>query len=292
MAAGRGRKDGVSGSPPVGLLSPNGVRAMLRAIGKATFCAMKEKGMTMELSRREALKLAGLTAFGGAITLAGCSEQGPAQSGTKSVPPDLGTNGRYTLPPLPYDDKALEPVIDRKTLSIHHAKHHAGYVKGANKVLDQLEAARSAGDYSRIKALSRALAFTASGVVLHNLYWRSMTPSPKEGPGGALARGLQRDFGSVAAFKAHLASAAKRVEGSGWAVLACEPLLKKLVVLQVEKHQNLVIWGAAPLLVVDVWEHAYYLGYQNRRADYVDAWMGIIDWDAAAARFERAIKPG
>lgn len=246
----------------------------------------------MELSRREALKLAGLTALGGAITLAGGPELVMAQSATKPTPPDAGTGRRYTLPPLPYDDKALEPVIDRQTLTTHHDKHHAGYVKGANKVLDQLEAARSAGDYSRIKALSRALAFTASGVVLHNLYWRSMTPSPKKAPGGPLARGLQRDFGSVAAFKAHLAAAAKKVEGSGWAVLVCEPLLKKLVVLQVEKHQNLAIWGAVPLLVVDVWEHAYYLSYQNRRADYVDAWMGIIDWDAAAARFDRAIKTG
>ena len=113
----------------------------------------------MELSRREALKLAGLTALGGAIILAGRPELVMAQSGTKSPSPDAWTGGRYTLPPLPYDDKALEPVIDRKTLAIHHDKHHAGYVKGANKVLDQLEAARSAGDYSRIKALSRALAF-------------------------------------------------------------------------------------------------------------------------------------
>jgi Fe-Mn family superoxide dismutase len=244
----------------------------------------------MELSRRDALKLAGLTAFGGVIGLAGVNQRAVAQSGTKPMPPVGETKRRYSLPSLPYDYKALEPVIDEETLRIHHGKHHAGYVNGANKVLDQLETARSSGDYGRIKALSRALAFTGSGVVLHNLYWRSMSPSPKKAPGGALAQHLQRDFGGLAAFKAQLAAAAKKVEGSGWAVLVCEPLLKKLMVLQVEKHQNLAIWGASPLLAIDVWEHAYYLKYQNRRADYVDAWMDIIDWDATAERFDRAMK--
>jgi len=242
----------------------------------------------MDLSRRETLKLAGL---GTAGLLMG-SRDWPAAlaaDAPAAATPAEGT-GRYEHLPLPYAFDALEPAIDARTVELHYTKHHAGYVASANGVLEQLKAAHAGGGYANVKALSRDLAFAASGVVLHNLYWRSMTPKAPPAPAGALAQQIERDFGSLAALKAHFAAAAKVVESNGWAVLAWEPVLRQLLVLQVEKHQNLTIWGCAPLLVCDVWEHAYYLKYQNRRADYVDAWMGLIDWPATAERFDRAAR--
>lgn len=194
----------------------------------------------------------------------------------------------YTLAPLPYAYNALEPVLSEEILSIHHGKHHAGYVRKLNGALEGLAAARAAGDLSSIKALSRALAFAGSGHVLHALYWKSMTPGGGGEPEGALAEALERDFGSREAFNAQFAAAAKKAEGSGWAVLGFEPMGRRLLVLQAEKHQNLAIWGIVPLLVCDVWEHAYYLQYQNRRGDYVDAFGTIIDWKAVSRRLAEA----
>jgi len=194
----------------------------------------------------------------------------------------------FSLPPLPY--KSLDPVIDDATLALHHDKHHAAYVTGANKALEELAKARDAGDFALLKHWERELAFHGSGVVLHNLYWAGMWPGGRGKPEGALAEAIDAGFGSLARMQAQLASAAKAVEGSGWAVVAWEPATTRLAVLQVEKHQDLTVWGCVPILICDVWEHAYYLKYQNRRPDYVDAWMKIIDWQSAAARFAAAVK--
>ncbi|NLX59050.1 MAG: superoxide dismutase [Phycisphaerae bacterium] len=205
-----------------------------------------------------------------------------------TVPDAVGEDGRYSLPPLPYGYDALEPFLSKQTLTLHHDKHHQGYVNGLNATLDKLAAARQAGDYAAVTALSRDLAFHGSGHVLHALYWLSMTPggAPLE---GALLEAVQRDFGSVQAMQAQFAAATKGVEASGWGVLAYEPLAGKLVILQSEKHQNLAIWGAVPLLVCDVWEHAYYVDYQNRRPDYVDGFMQVADWRFAARRLTEAL---
>jgi len=194
----------------------------------------------------------------------------------------------YTLPPLPYPYDALAPKIDEETLRTHHDKHHAGYVRGLNATLEKLEEARAAGDHTWIKALSRDLAFHGSGHVLHSLYWVSMTPRETE-PKGKLLSALGRDFGSFEAFKAQFLAASKKVEGSGWGLLVYEPLGDRLLVLQVEKHQDLTIWGVVPLVACDVWEHAYYLQYRNRRADYVDNFFTLIDWPAVAGRYENAV---
>jgi len=194
----------------------------------------------------------------------------------------------YELPPLPYGYDALEPAIEAGVLRIHHGKHHAGYVKGLNATLQRLQQARESGDLSDIKALSRALAFHGSGHVLHSLYWHSMAPGGSPAQDGPLLRALDRDFGSFAAFRAQFLSAAKDVEASGWALLGHEPMGGRLLILQVEKHQNLAFWGVAPLLVCDVWEHAYYAQYQNRRADYVDSFFPLIDWPAVARRYAEA----
>jgi len=196
-------------------------------------------------------------------------------------------NGQYQLPPLPYDYNALEPLYDEKTLKIHHDKHHAAYVKGFNGALQKMEAARKANDYSTIRSLSLQAAFNGSGHVLHTLFSHSMSPDKPQMPTG-LAEAMKDSFGSEQNARSQFAAATKAVEASGWGVLVYEPVADKLVILQCEKHQNLTIWNTVPLLVCDVWEHAYYLQYQNDRASWVDNFMKMANWSFAAARLEQA----
>ena len=196
-------------------------------------------------------------------------------------------DGTYRLPPLPYDYNALQPYCNEKTMRIHHDKHHDTYVKGLNSALEQLEAARRDNDYAQIQALSNKLAFNGSGYVLHTLFWHSMSPDKPEVP-SKFTRALESSFGSVENAQGQFAAATKAVEGSGWGILVYEPIADKLLILQVEKHQNLTIWNTVPLLVCDVWEHAYYLQYQNNRGSWVDNFMKIANWPFAAARLEQA----
>jgi Fe-Mn family superoxide dismutase len=198
----------------------------------------------------------------------------------------------YVLPKLPYAYEALEPVIDAQTVTFHHDKHHNGYVAGFNGTLKKIVEAREKGDYASIKALDKDLAFHGSGVVLHNLYWENLCPKAmnKEPTSGAFLDQVKSDFGGLDKLKAEIGAAAKAVEGSGWAVLVWEPASGQLLVLQVENHQKLTIWGVIPLLVIDVWEHAYYIKYQNNRAAYVDAIWGIVDWAMVEKRYKAAKK--
>jgi Fe-Mn family superoxide dismutase len=198
----------------------------------------------------------------------------------------------YKLPDLPYAYNALEPYIDEATMRLHHDKHHAAYVNGLNAALKKLEEARAKGDLSSVQALSKLVAFHGSGHTMHALFWEVMCPHAKsvEPESGALYDALVRDFGSLEAFKKHFSEAAKAVEGSGWAVLAYEPVGKRLLVLQAENHQKLTMQGSIPLLALDVWEHAYYLKYQNKRADYVDAFWNIVNWAEVEKRFSYATR--
>ena len=196
-------------------------------------------------------------------------------------------NGKYVLPALPYAENALEPLYEARTLKLHYGKHHAGYVKGLNATLEKLQAARTANDFAAVTALSRDLAFHGSGHVLHTLFWSSMTPGGSDVPDD-LAKAMTRDFGSAEKAKAQFAAATKAVEGSGWGVLAHEPLADKLIILQAEKHQNLAVWGVKPLLVCDVWEHAYYLQYANDRGAWVDSFLKLANWEFAAGRLTDA----
>lgn len=196
---------------------------------------------------------------------------------------------RYSLPELPYDYDALEPHIDEQTMRLHHDRHHQGYVDGANAALDALEEARDSGDYGTVKKLSRDLAFNASGHLLHSVFWPNMAPESDTGePGGRLASQLEADFGGVEQFRDHFSAAAKGVEGSGWGILAWEPQGEHLLVLQAEKHQNLTAQGVTPILVLDVWEHAYYLNYQNDRGQYVDNWWSVVNWNDVSERLRKA----
>lgn len=246
-----------------------------------------------EISRREALASAlVMGGFGAAAiaqptaTLASASSASARRLLSQS---ELGwdeAKGEYTLPRLPYAYDALEPHLDAATMEIHHARHHAGYVRGMNTALAKLADIRSgSGDASLIKHWSRELSFHGAGHVNHALFWITMA-SPNAGGGGTptgpLADAIARDFGSFDAFSAHFQAAANAVEGSGWAWLVHEPTAGRLMILQGEKQQDMMMTGVTPLLGVDVWEHAYYLRYQNKRADYVKAFMNVIDWSRVA----------
>jgi Fe-Mn family superoxide dismutase len=244
--------------------------------------------MNTSQSLRDTLKF-GSTAFAGmlAVDEGFFRQQGMAAPALHSALEGTYEKGEYRLPALPYDYSALEPLYDEKTLRIHHDKHHAAYVKGLNEALQKLKAARQANDYSSIQSLSLQTAFHGSGHVLHTLFWHSMSPDKPQMPAG-LAEALNDSFGSEQNARSQFAAATKAVEASGWGVLVYEPMSDKLLILQCEKHQNLTIWNSVPLLVCDVWEHAYYLQYQNNRATWVDNFMKLANWPFAAARLEQA----
>ena len=194
----------------------------------------------------------------------------------------------YTLPDLPYSPGALEPHYSGEIVSLHHDKHHAAYVKGANDTLAALEAARAARDFTTINMLSRSFAFHLSGHVLHSMFWTNMSPDGGGRPDGELATAVTEFFGTFEAMQAQLTAATVNVQGIGWGALAWEPVAKRLVVEQIHDHQGNVGAGTVPLLVIDSWEHAYYLQYKNVKADYVKAFWNIVNWPDVAARFAAA----
>ena len=198
-------------------------------------------------------------------------------------------SNKYVLPELPYKYNALEPVISEDIMKLHHDKHHAAYVNGANAALEKLEKGRAAGLQGvDVKAALRDLAFNASGHFMHAIFWPNMKQGGGGKPGGRLADQIAKDFGNYDSFKLQFSNAAKSVEGSGWAILTYDPLSDQLITLQAEKHQDLTVQGATPLMVLDVWEHAYYLQYRNDRGAYVDKWWDIANWDDVSKRFEKA----
>ncbi|HEX7252980.1 MAG TPA: superoxide dismutase [Thermoanaerobaculia bacterium] len=196
----------------------------------------------------------------------------------------------YKLPDLEYDYGALEPFISGKIMELHHDKHHGAYVKGANETLDKLAEARSKGNFDSIGALEKKLAFNVSGHVLHSLFWKNMEPKADDRPTGELADAIQRDFGSFETFRKQMTAAAGSIMGSGWAVLVWEPMGGRLVTAQIYDHQGNVTQAGTPLLVLDAWEHAFYLQYQNRKTEFFEAIWNVWDWKDVAARFEAARK--
>lgn len=208
----------------------------------------------------------------------------------ESRDPESVPVGGHTLPPLPYAYNALEPYIDEKTMIIHHDKHHQSYVDGLNKAENKLAEARKNNDYDLVKHWERELAFNGAGHYLHTIFWNVMSPQGGGRPSGALLDAIQQSFGSYEAFKAQFTEAANKVEGGGWAVLVWSPRSRRLEILTAEKHQNLSQWDIVPLLVLDVWEHAYYLKHQNNRADYIQDWWKVVNWPYVAERYDAARK--
>ncbi|MFJ1971364.1 superoxide dismutase [Streptomyces sp. NPDC087903] len=199
----------------------------------------------------------------------------------------------YTLPELPYDYAALAPVISPEIIELHHDKHHAAYVKGANDTLEQLAEARDKEQWGAINGLEKNLAFHLSGHILHSIHWHNMSGDGGGEPLaaddlGELADAIVESFGSYAAFKAQLTKAAATTQGSGWGVLAHEPLSGRLIVEQVYDHQGNVGQGATPILVFDAWEHAFYLQYRNQKVDFIDAMWAVVNWQDVARRYTAA----
>ena len=192
----------------------------------------------------------------------------------------------FYLPELPYAYDALEPYCDETTVRLHHDVHHKAYVDGLNKTEGKLAEARAEGDFTLIKHWERELAFHGSGHLLHSLFWQNMHPGGSGSAQGILAERITKDFGSFDNFQKHFTAAAVAVEGSGWTLLVWSPYFGELEILQAENHQNLTQWGVIPLLTVDVWEHAYYLKYQNKREDWVEAWWNLVNWEDVLKRFE------
>jgi Fe-Mn family superoxide dismutase len=250
-----------------------------------------------DLTRRDMMKTSALAAAGLAVGagLAGRASAQDTQATTQPVnvvdvmfPNAFDADGRATLPPLKYDYDALVAAIDEETMRIHHDRHHQGYVNGFNRTLDALDATRASGDFSRVANLSQKLTFHGGGHVLHTIFWDTMGPDGGGAPAGALAEAIERDFGSFDTFKDQFFNVSKSVEGSGWGLLVYHMGTGRLLIQQVQNQNLLSMWAAVPLTGVDVWEHAYYLRYQNRRADYVQAWFDVADWASVGKRYELA----
>lgn len=198
---------------------------------------------------------------------------------------------KYVLPELPYAYDALEPHISAEIMELHHSKHHQNYVNGANAALEKLEAARKDGSIAAVvTALSKDLAFNLGGHTNHFLFWENLGPNGGGKPTGALAAAIDADFGSFEEFQKHFAAAALGLQGSGWAVLAYDKIGERLVIEQMTDQQGNLSIDLVPLLLLDMWEHAFYLQYKNVKADYVAAVWNVFNWDEVAARYAAAVK--
>ncbi|KRE39497.1 superoxide dismutase [Janibacter sp. Soil728] len=196
----------------------------------------------------------------------------------------------YTLPDLSYDYGALEPAMSGEILELHHDKHHAAYVKGANDTLEKLADARDKDQLGGLVGLEKTLAFNVSGHVLHSIFWENLSPDGGDKPDGALGTAIDEHFGTFDKFRAQLTAATQTTQGSGWGVLAWEPLGQRLLVTQVYDHHGNVATGMTPLLAFDAWEHAYYLQYKNVKPDYIEKLWDIVNWNDVSARLEAAKK--
>ena len=196
----------------------------------------------------------------------------------------------YSLPDLAYDPGALEPHLSARIVELHHDKHHASYVTAANSTLDRLAEARSSDSWENIVGLEKSLAFNLGGHVLHSMYWTNLSPDGGGEPEGDMAEAIGVSFGGFAAFKSQFSQAATTVQGSGWALLTYEPLGSRLIIEQLEVHHESTVLGGIPILAIDTWEHAYYLQYENRRAEYVSAIWNIINWNDVASRYAHATR--
>jgi Fe-Mn family superoxide dismutase len=194
----------------------------------------------------------------------------------------------YVLPELPFGYHDLEPHVSEKQLRIHHDKHHQGYVNGANAILQKLDKARKEGVDLDIKSTLKALSFNIGGHILHSLFWPNLAPAGKGGgkPGGTLGDAIEEEFGSFERFKKEFSQAAISVEGSGWAALSFCRQTNRPIIMQIEKHNTNVYPMFKILMVLDVWEHAYYLDYKNERGKFVDAFWSIVNWDKVNKRLE------
>jgi Fe-Mn family superoxide dismutase len=239
------------------------------------------------MERKEFLKLSGVSiASLGLLPPESVFGQSVAENKTDRLTDDKGD---FVLAPLPYSFEFLEPYMDAETLNLHYTFHHGGAVKGANKDRQMIIKAVAENDYDTVDLWTRKLSYHFSSHVLHSIFWTNLTNKKTE-PRGDLLKRIEQDFGSFDKLKAYIAATSKNVDGNGWGILAYQPHADRLTVIQCENHEKIIQWGAVPLLVIDVWEHAYYLKYKNMRADFVEALFNIINWENVAERLASAQK--
>jgi superoxide dismutase, Fe-Mn family len=211
--------------------------------------------------------------------------------------PKAGAEGggfKHQLPPLPYDPTALEPHIDARTMHVHHDKHHASYVEKLNTALEPFPDLQKKTALWLLlngpkipKEISKAVHNNAGGHVNHTMFWQSMTPGGGDGPAGPLADAIKQDFGSFEAFKTDFDQTGAAVFGSGWVWLV-KGRGGRLEITTTNGHDNPLVKGDFPLLLNDVWEHAYYLKYENRRPEYLKGWWPVVNWREVEARYARS----
>ena len=201
----------------------------------------------------------------------------------------VDANGNYIQQALPYTEKFLEPYMDAETLHLHYTFHHGGAVKAANKDLAMIKKSLDDNNLETVDYWTKKLAYHFSSHVLHSIFWTNLT-NKQNLPTGDLLKRIEKNFGSYERLKFLIAQTSKNVDGNGWGILAYQPYSDSLTVLQCENHEKLTQWGCIPLLVIDVWEHAYYLKYKNKRTDFVDALFNLINWENAAQRLADALK--
>jgi Fe-Mn family superoxide dismutase len=238
------------------------------------------------MDRKEFLKTATIL---GAATLLPSNSLLAANLNENGIDKIVDENGNFMQAPLPYSQGFLEPSMDEETVGLHYTYHHGGAVKGANKDLQMIRKAIDENNLETIDFWTKKLSYHLSSHILHSIFWTNLT-NKKTDPKGDLLKQIEKDFGSYDKLKTYLVKTSKEVDGAGWGILGYHPYTKKLTVMQCENHEKLTQWGVVPLLIIDVWEHAYYLKYKNKRGDFVDALFNILNWDNVAQRFDIALK--
>ena len=212
------------------------------------------------------------------------------QSSLRALSRSCSRRSLYTLPELPYSYDALEPVVNREIMEIHHSKHHNTYVTNLNNAVPKLETAVEAKDISTVMACQRDMVFNAGGHINHSIFWNNLSPNGGGVPDGALGDAISSTFSSFDKFKAELSAAAIGVQGSGWAWLGVDPNTKRLGIAKCANQDPLLATtGLVPLLGFDVWEHAYYLQYKNVRPEYVGKIWDIVNWEDVAERYQAVL---
>ncbi|MEO6357378.1 MAG: superoxide dismutase [Ferruginibacter sp.] len=238
------------------------------------------------MNRKHFLKAGSLA---GAGTLLGTNTAFAKNLTDNSIDKLVDANGNYIQQALPYSESFLEPYMDAETMHLHYTFHHGGAVKGANKDLQMIKKGLDDNNLETVDLWTKKLAYHFSSHILHSIFWTNLT-NKKTAPAGDLLKRIEKNFGSNERLKSLISETSKNVDGNGWGIVAYQPYSDSLTVLQCENHEKLTQWGAIPLLVIDVWEHAYYLKYKNKRTDFVDALFNIINWDNVAQRLDTAVK--
>ena len=238
------------------------------------------------MNRKNFLKAGTLA---GAATLIGTNNAFAQNLISNNIDKLADANGNYIQQPLPYNENFLEPHMDAETMHLHYTFHHGGAVKAANNDLIKISKALDDNNLETVDYYTKKLSYHFSSHILHSIFWTNLT-NKKLSPSGDLLKRIEKDFGSYEKLKIYLSKTAKDVDGNGWGILGYQPYADKLTILQCENHEKLTQWGVVPLLVIDVWEHAYYLKYKNKRSDFVDTMLQIINWDNVSDRLNTALK--